>query len=92
MKAAVSGLMETLTFFQQRNSPGWIVPDFIGDTDALGGAGGEPSSPLQLSSNAAAVLLHFGASLREAGIGPFIFHNPMNAVVALQRNVVVGKC
>lgn len=76
------------------------MPNFIGETDALERAGGERLSQLQMSSNAAAVLLDFGlcccwcgaSGQWDAGIGQFIFYNPMDTVMALQRNVVVGNC
>lgn len=61
----------------------------------------EWSSPLEMSSNAAVVLVDFGlcccwccGEFRrwDVGKGQFIFYNPMDAVMALQRNMVMGKC
>lgn len=58
-------------------------------------------SPLEMSSNAAVVLLDVGlcccwccGEFRrwDVGKGQFVFYNPMDAVMALQRNVVMGKC
>lgn len=72
---------------------GWIVPNFIGETDALGEAGGERLSGLEMTAMLQCCFQTLAPVRGMLGhVGQFLLCNPMDTVMALRRNVVMGKC